>query len=610
MVTIVKKIQGNIKDLKKIYLEQLEELYNISTEPGQLASEELLQRMVALTQAVKREIAVYLNRKGQVVSVAVGKNDHVSLPEQSLRRDRYKLSKLRCLHTHPGASGRLSEVDLSALHSLRFDCMVAIGVMEDEANDVWVGYINPIGENQSTTIGPMDLKRAAAYNFLAVVNSIEKQLEKTVADIRPDERERAIVVGVEQKGEKFQGLSPRESLEELAQLAKACGAEVVSQILQSKDKIDGAYYIGRGLAEKLRLLAQSLRADLVVFDTELTGTQLRNLEEKIGRKVLDRTGLILDIFAQRAKTKEGKLQVELAQLEYLLPRLSGLGQEMSRLAGGIGTRGPGETKLEKDRRHIRKRILELRRELEEVKRQRKVMKSSRHTDLPLIALVGYTNAGKSTLRYRILQETASMAVDWAQEDEGTNQLFATLDPTVRGIILPDGQPALLADTVGFIQKLPHQLVSAFKATLEEVVEADLLLHVVDAYSPNYFEQIEAVEQVLAELDVLNKKMILVYNKIDLLETEEELLPHPHYPTVWVSAAKGTGIKELLQEIIEVLGIRRREVRLALPHEQSKMLGEIYKKGKVLEVEYDYDYIYLRALIDPDLYQKLKDYELS
>lgn len=609
MITIDKKIQGNLNGIKKAYLEQLESLYDIPTEPGQLASAELLERMVSLTGSLNREIAVYVNRKGQVVSVAVGENDQVSLAELNLRRGSHRLSKLHCIHTHPGASGRLSGVDLAALHRLRFDCMGAIGVVEGKECEVWVGYINPADENQPLLVGPMSLKQAAAYNFLTVVSSLEKQWDKEV-ELNSEGPERAIVVGVEQKGEKLHGFSAKESLQELAHLARAAGAVVVREILQSKDKVDAAYYVGRGLVEKLKLLAQDLGADLIIFDTELSGTQLRNLERKIGKKILDRTGLILDIFAQRARTKEGKLQVELAQLEYLLPRLSGVGKEMSRLAGGIGTRGPGETKLEKDRRHIRKRIFELRNELEQVKRQREILKTSRPNNLPLIALVGYTNAGKSTLRYRLLKETANRQIDWEKEERGTDKLFATLDPTVRGIVLPDGQPALLADTVGFIQRLPHQLISAFKATLEEVVYADLLLHVVDAYSPNRYEQMEAVERVLEELNALNKKMILVYNKVDLLEGWEDLLPHPHYPTVWISAAKGIGIKELLQEITVTLGLRKREVRLAIPHNQAKILAEIYQKGKVKEVEYGYDYVYLCALIDVVLYQRLKKYEVS
>lgn len=417
--------------------------------------------------------------------------------------------------------------------------------------------------------------------------------------------ERAIVIGLETQKSSLGELGAQESLKELKELAEAAGAYVVKEVLQKREVVDRALYIGRGLAEELACFIQEEEIDLAVFDTELSGTQLRNLETTLQCKVLDRTGLILDIFAQRAKTREGKIQVELAQLEYLLPRLVGMGTELSRLAGGIGTRGPGESKLERDRRHIKRRIADLRRQLALVSKQRRVTKAKR--DLPLVTLVGYTNAGKSTLRYKLLEVASPEKVDLSQEDAGTNQLFATLDSTVRGIELPNGRTVLLADTVGFIQRLPHQLVSAFKATLEEVQEADLLLHIVDGVTPYVEEQIKAVDKVLGELDVLDKPVIIVLNKTDLLPQDAIPYLHPQYPVVRVSAKTGEGIDTLLALLAEYLGPLGRQVQLLLPHEEGKLLGELFREGKVEVIEYREQGILLRAVVPETIYAKVEPY---
>ena len=413
------------------------------------------------------------------------------------------------------------------------------------------------------------------------------------------------MVGLDTKKPSPGELSAQESLRELRDLVEAAGACVVREFLQKREAVDRALYIGKGLAGDLAQFVEAEQIDLAVFDTELSGTQLRNLEEILQCKILDRTGIILDIFAQRAKSKEGKIQVELAQLEYLLPRLVGKGTELSRLAGGIGTRGPGESKLERDRRHIKRRIADLKRQLAQVSKQRQVMKANR--SLSLVTLVGYTNAGKSTLRYRLLEVAGGLQVDLTKEDAGTNQLFATLDSTVRGIELPNGRRILLADTVGFIQKLPHQLVSAFKATLEEVQEADLLLHVVDGTSPHVEEQVQAVEQVLGELDVLDKPVVIVMNKMDLLP--EGMIPyrHPQHPVVHLSAKTGEGIDRLLAMLAEMLGTAGRRVQLLLPHEESRLLGELFRLGRVQEIVYQENGIRLTAEVPDSLYARLHPY---
>ncbi|MBC7107137.1 MAG: GTPase HflX, partial [Firmicutes bacterium] len=333
-------------------------------------------------------------------------------------------------------------------------------------------------------------------------------------------------------GVRLPGDAAADGLEELAGLADSAGAEVVGRVCQERHRPDPAFFVGRGKALALAEMARGLGADLVIFDHELSAAQARNLEDVMGVRVVDRTQVILDIFARRARTREGKLQVELAQLNYLLPRLTGAGTALSRLGGGIGTRGPGETKLETDRRRVRRRIYELRRQLEEVRRHRAVLRQARRERAyPLVALVGYTNAGKSTL-FRALTG-AEVPVE--------DKLFATLDPFVRRAELPEGGTVLLTDTVGFIRRLPHHLIAAFRATLEEVRAADLLLHVADARSPDLEEKIAAVGRVLEELGAADRPAILVYNKIDGTDLAPGRLRRGSSPAVAVSALHGWGL---------------------------------------------------------------------
>ncbi|MEE8224893.1 MAG: GTPase HflX [candidate division NC10 bacterium] len=334
-----------------------------------------------------------------------------------------------------------------------------------------------------------------------------------------------------------------ESLEELAQLAVSAGAESAFRVLQERSVPDPRTLIGRGKAEDIRELCEE-GVDLVIFDDDLTGSQQRNLEATLQRKVIDRTGLILDIFAQRARSREGKLQVELAQLKYLLPRLTGHGADLSRLGGGIGTRGPGETQLEVDRRRIRRRVIKIEEELEKVQRHRALLRRRRQKQaLPTAALVGYTNAGKSSLLNALTHAKLPVA----------DKFFVTLDPTLRKVILPGGRAVLLSDTVGFIKKLPHQLVAAFKATLEEMRASDLLLHVIDIAHPQWQDQEQAVTAVLEELGMATKPLISLYNKVDKLPHPEAIAFLSRRPrSVVTSANTGAGLSELKTVIAEML----------------------------------------------------------
>ncbi len=387
--------------------------------------------------------------------------------------------------------------------------------------------------------------------------------------------ERAILVGLEVPDQN--GWEVEESLAELGHLALTAGAEVVGKIMQKRASPHAAYLVGAGKAEEIESLRKRTGAGLVIFDQELTPAQMHNLEQIIEGRIVDRTQLILDIFAQRAQSREGKLQVELARLSYLLPRLAGRGTELSRLGGGIGTRGPGETKLEVDRREIRRRIRELQHEIERLRRHRSLWRRSRRrVPLPLAALVGYTNAGKSTLLNTLTG--SSVLVE--------DRLFATLDPTIRRLRLPVGQEILVTDTVGFIHKLPVQLVAAFRATLEEVLEADLLLHVIDASHPKAREQVEAVYRVLEELGANRKPIITVFNKVDRLSHNEVVLPGKDLPDpVQISALYGTGIDLLLNRIGQVLEHRRQRVSFRIPYRHSGLVGLLHEKGKVLQEKY-------------------------
>ncbi len=380
-----------------------------------------------------------------------------------------------------------------------------------------------------------------------------------------------------------------ESLDELAALADAAGARVLDRVLQERPKPDPAFFIGRGKAEELRLLVEVENLDLFIFDEELTPGQQRNLENKVGCKILDRTQLILDIFARRARTREGQLQVELAQLNYLLPRLAGKGTLLSRLGGGIGTRGPGETKLEMDRRRIRRRISQLRREVEQVRMHRQLQRSRRQdVPVPIVALVGYTNAGKSTLFNALTRANT----------EESSRLFATLDPLLRRVSLPNHLEIVLSDTVGFVRKLPHDIVAAFRATLEEVREANLLLHIVDISNPNWRDQAQAVEEVLAQLDVTKTPTIAVYNKADLLPAgaagPTPALPG-HRPFL-LSAKTGAGIPALVQGILEELDSFAAEVELKIPYDKAGLVSRLHEQGKVLSQAYESDGIRVQAVL--------------
>ena len=387
------------------------------------------------------------------------------------------------------------------------------------------------------------------------------------------------------------------SLDELEELAKSAGAEVIAKIIQKKDKPDPATLMGAGKLEEVAEFIQSHPVDLVIFDHELAPAQLKNIENALDTAIIDRTTLILDIFAQRAKTSEGRLQVELAQLKYRLPRLMGLGTALSRLGGGIGTRGPGESKLESDRRHIRRRIHSLEEELEELEKRRGLLRQRRKKDNVItVAIVGYTNVGKSTLLNK-LTDAGVLAKD---------MLFATLDPTSRALNLPDGRKVMLIDTVGLVRRLPHQLVQAFHSTLEEAAEADLILNVCDVSAEDFDEQLEVTQNLMRELDAEQIPVLTVLNKCDKLP---ELPMTPDKSTAAISAKSGEGLDKLLEKIAANLPETHRRMRLLIPYDKSGLIGEIRINGKVYTEEYRADGTYLDANVEIKLCHKVQQYLL-
>lgn len=581
----MKEILGNLKGLRNSVIEELKTVYDIKLSSGQLLTVELALKLADITEFINREISVYINRSGQIISVAVGNNESVDLPNADGRRKQTRLNGIRCVHTHPNGNSALSGVDISALKNNRFDAMIAVGVTSPDYTQSMIsfGMITGLDDNEqfiTETYGPVKMAEAENIYFPNLVNTVERILDKqSDSTALAETAERAILVGMEYNGLfSGSGWSMEDSLEELKQLADTAGAVVVAKFMQKRPKPDPAFFIGRGKVQELALYVQQENIDLCIFDDELSPAQQRNIEQAMGIRIIDRTALILDIFAQRAHTNEGKLQVELAQLQYTLPRIMGKGLSLSRLGGGIGTRGPGETKLEVDRRRIRDRIAYIKECINKVKSVRTLHRVGRNkAEIPTVSLVGYTNAGKSTLL-----NTLTNSDIYAKD-----QLFATLDPTMRQLNLPDKQQVILTDTVGFIQRLPHQLVAAFQSTLEEVLESDILLHVIDVSHELYKEQSRAVYQVLQEIGVKDKTVITVYNKVDKLSDAEGFIHRLEQEenSICISAKTRWNTDKLLELISENLNLKAVEADLIIPYSESEKAAKLHTVGTVLEQEY-------------------------
>ncbi|MFS8897344.1 GTPase HflX [Synechococcus sp. R3-13] len=546
------------KGLKPHQQKQLQRLYQLRLPPDRLVTVEFAQRLGSLTQELEgRPISVYLNRRGQVIRVGVGSPFETQIPAWELpRQGAERLSGIRCITTQMGEGGP-GQKALTAMALQRLDALITLSVSKSGGHRrrggaatgfvhrAYLAHLLPEGERRWQVSEPLPLGILAEQDLQELVAELEDGFRRQLTARQVDlDQDRAILVGLQESGQSYEDLM--DGLAELSRLVESAGGQVLQALWQRREGPNSATVIGSGKVQELALLVQDLGANLVVFDRELTPSQVRTLEEAVGVRVVDRSEVILDIFAQRARTRAGKLQVELAQLQYLLPRLAGRGRTMSRLGGGIGTRGPGETQLEMERRAIQRRISKLRQEVEELRRHRQRLRQRREaSQIPVVALVGYTNAGKSTLLNALTHAQVYVA----------DQLFATLDPTTRRLELPNQQAVLLTDTVGFLTELPDQLVDAFQATLEEVTEADALLHVVDLSHPNWEGQIEAVETLLDEMPLATGPRQLVFNKIDRLDPEWVEDVRLLYPkALFVSATTGQNLDQLRHTLAQFAAV--------------------------------------------------------
>ncbi|TYT73937.1 GTPase HflX [Desulfobotulus mexicanus] len=533
---------GNTGGLKTRQIKQLESLYNQRIPQDCILPEDLAEEICALSRTMNRQLGLAIDRGGKVVRVIAGDAKEILIPDLSdFRTAPGRLRGIRIVHTHINGEA-LTEDDLTDLALLRLDLICALCTSQrGNLEKVHVAHVLPGNDREHPCHvlppGHGELLENDCLNFIL---ELEDEIGRT-GSLRdaPKGAERAILVGVSK-------LSKAESdahMAELKELAESCGVHVIGHVTQTRQKPDPKTLMGQGKLKDLYLMALQDAATLIIFDQELSPAQVRNVSDRMELKVMDRTQLILDIFARRARSREGKLQVELAQLKYLQPRLSDKNTAMSRLTGGIGGRGPGETKLEINRRRVREQILKLEKAVEEVHSNRKQQKALRNRQgLPVFSIVGYTNAGKSTLLNTLTQSKI----------EAKDQMFATLDPTSRRLRFPEDVEVIITDTVGFIRNLPKELVAAFRATLEELENADILLHVIDVSNPSWEKQVASVETVLEELDLTEIPQIRVFNKMDLAGEEEMEKALRQYPGIAVSALDRASLRPLLEEMQTML----------------------------------------------------------
>jgi len=549
-------VYGSLQGLKTSHIKQLERLYEEQIPNDRFITAEFAETFATLSHVIHQPLCCYVNRRGQVVRVGVGTPMQTKLSEADLpRRSGDRFSGVRCLAVqfHPPDTS-----DAIAMMQQRLDALVVLTLTDSKkqkkGNSFSIQQTNLLhivpDVDQPWIVEPIDLATLTERDFDDDIHAWEQDIQAAGFDIShsqtaPSDHDRVLLVGVFVDGMSDQQFE--DGMSELVRLVDSARGEVVGVVQQKRSRPDAQTVVGQGKVEEITLEAQRLGANLIVFNQDISATQARNLEAQIGRSVVDRTEVILDIFAQRARSQAGKLQVELAQLEYMLPRLRGQGQAMSRLGAGIGTRGPGETRLETERRTIQRRIAQLQQEVNQLQAHRARLRHQRERqEIPAIALVGYTNAGKSTL-LNVLTQSEIYTAD---------QLFATLDPTTRKLIMVDPNThdrheLLLTDTVGFIHHLPPALMDAFRATLEEVTEADALLHVVDLSHPAWERHIQSVEAVLGDLPAIPSEALLVFNKVDRTDSETLAQAQQAYPdAIFISATERIGLETLRQRLIQ------------------------------------------------------------
>lgn len=591
-------IKGNVDGIKDFILKELDSIYDITVTKNRVIEPEIIALIASISSRINREINVAIDRRGNIVEISIGDSSSVQLPLLNVQEKR--LSGIRVIHTHPNGNPNLSSIDISALTKLKLDCIAAIGVIEEKITGVVMGFCNVDGDELSHEVTEiMNIPEFIDYDFLYRIEEIESILKKR--NIVENDDEYAILVGIDND----------ESLDELAELARACNVKVVGKFFQKKSKIDPCYFIGTGKVIELARFKQIKKANLIIFDEELSGLQVKNLEEVTGCKVIDRTVLILEIFATRARTREAKIQVELAQLKYRSSRLLGFGTTMSRTGGGVGTKGPGEKKLEIDKRRIRETIYDLKQELEKIRKTRITQREKRdESGIPKISLVGYTNVGKSTLRNLLVSMYTADNTSKKEDVFAENMLFATLDITTRAITLPDKRVASLTDTVGFVRKLPHDLVEAFKSTLEEVSFSDLIIHVVDISSDTVVEQIKAVENVLSELNALDKPTFLALNKCEMA-TPEQIAnvkeKFSNYQMIEISAKQNYNIGKFLDMTVSLLPQTTRKCTYLIPYTDTSMGAYLHRNAIIQSEDYEGEGVRIVAIVNDEVYNRCRKF---
>ncbi|MFR4479809.1 MAG: GTPase HflX [Fusobacterium sp.] len=591
-------IKGNVDGIKDFILKELDSIYDITVTKNRVIEPEIIALIASISSRINREINVAIDRRGNIVEISIGDSSSVQLPLLNVQEKR--LSGIRVIHTHPNGNPNLSSIDISALTKLKLDCIAAIGVIEEKITGVVMGFCNVDGDELSHEVTEiMNIPEFIDYDFLYRIEEIESILKKR--NIVENDDEYAILVGIDND----------ESLDELAELARACNVKVVGKFFQKKSKIDPCYFIGTGKVIELARFKQIKKANLIIFDEELSGLQVKNLEEVTGCKVIDRTVLILEIFATRARTREAKIQVELAQLKYRSSRLLGFGTTMSRTGGGVGTKGPGEKKLEIDKRRIRETIHDLKQELEKIRKTRITQREKRdESGIPKISLVGYTNVGKSTLRNLLVSMYTADNTSKKEDVFAENMLFATLDITTRAITLPDKRVASLTDTVGFVRKLPHDLVEAFKSTLEEVSFSDLIIHVVDISSDTVVEQIKAVENVLSELNALDKPTFLALNKCEMA-TPEQIAnvkeKFSNYQMIEISAKQNYNIDKFLDMTVSLLPQTTRKCTYLIPYTDTSMGAYLHRNAIIQSEDYEGEGVRIVAIVNDEVYNRCRKF---
>lgn len=591
-------IKGNVDGIKDFILKELDSIYDITVTKNRVIEPEIIALIASISSRINREINVAIDRRGNIVEISIGDSSSVQLPLLNVQEKR--LSGIRVIHTHPNGNPNLSSIDISALTKLKLDCIAAIGVIEEKITGVVMGFCNVDGDELSHEVTEiMNIPEFIDYDFLYRIEEIESILKKR--NIVENDDEYAILVGIDND----------ESLDELAELARACNVKVVGKFFQKKSKIDPCYFIGTGKVIELARFKQIKKANLIIFDEELSGLQVKNLEEVTGCKIIDRTVLILEIFATRARTREAKIQVELAQLKYRSSRLLGFGTTMSRTGGGVGTKGPGEKKLEIDKRRIRETIHDLKQELEKIRKTRVTQREKRdESGIPKISLVGYTNVGKSTLRNLLVSMYTADNTSKKEDVFAENMLFATLDITTRAITLPDKRVASLTDTVGFVRKLPHDLVEAFKSTLEEVSFSDLIIHVVDISSDTVVEQIKAVENVLSELNALDKPTFLALNKCEMA-TPEQIAnikeKFSNYQMIEISAKQNYNIDKFLDMTVSLLPQTTRKCTYLIPYTDTSMGAYLHRNAIIQSEDYEGEGVRIVAIVNDEVYNRCRKF---